>query len=75
MACTQQPCRCSAAANRADEGHHLAATINTNGWGLSKAMLPRAHIAISHGHLIPSALENNGHSSQFAQLLGNQVEV
>jgi hypothetical protein len=23
------------------------------------------------GHLIPSVLENNGHSSQFAQFLGN----
>jgi hypothetical protein len=72
---TRQPCRCNAEANRADDGHHLAVTINTNGLGLSKAMLPRAQIEISYGHLIPSVLENNGHSSQFAQLLGNRVEV
>ena len=38
---TLQPWRCRDTANRADRGHHLAATINTDGWHLSKAMVPR----------------------------------
>lgn len=30
------PCQCSAEANRADSGHHLAATSKTEVWGVSK---------------------------------------
>src|SRR5260370_33039006 len=42
-AATSQPCRCRATANRADKGHHFAATINTDDGHLSKAMVPCNH--------------------------------